>query len=43
MKITVVADSHGSLVPLGIAQENLEHSDRIVFLGDFFRPRRKRI
>lgn len=36
MKITVVADSHGSSVPLGIAQENLERSDKIIFLGDFF-------
>ena len=36
MKITVVADSHGSAVPLGIARMSLEKSDKIVFLGDFF-------
>lgn len=36
MKITVVADSHGSAVPLGIARMNLEKSDKIIFLGDFF-------
>lgn len=36
MIITVVADSHGSAVPLGIARENIEASDKVIFLGDFF-------
>lgn len=35
-KILAVADSHGSSIPLTIAERNLNGFDKIIFLGDFF-------
>ena len=36
MKILAVADSHGSSIPLTIAERNLDCFDKVIFLGDFF-------
>lgn len=34
-KILAVADSHGSSIPLTIAERNLDCFDKVIFLGDF--------